>query len=394
MTRYMHELPQWPAFQWDHKRLIDALAAVRYKQGRLIGKMESLGLSLREQAVLRTLTMDVLKSSEIEGQFLDPDRVRSSIADRLGIGEKLWLPPDHRVDGVVDMMLDATQQFSHPLTAERLHGWHALLFSSSFSGGHRIRVGGWRDDAKGPMQVVSGEVAPERRTVYFEAPAADRVPEEMAAFLGWFDDSLNALERDGMDSVLRAGVAHLWFVTIHPFDDGNGRIARAIMDMALAQSENSALRFYSMSAQFRRERKAYYAMLQATQKRADLDVTAWLEWFIASLDRALAHVDAELDLVLRKSHFWDKHRDTALNPRQTNMLNRLLDGTVEHITSSKWAKIIGGGLSHDTALHDIAALIALGILIKDPEEGGRSTRYLLVPSGTMAGPQGPPTRPE
>ncbi len=378
MARVMHELSDWPAFRWDRERLIDALAAVRYNQGRLIGRMESLGFSLREQAVLRTLTLDVLKSSEIEGEFLDPDRVRSSIADRLGIGEKLWLPPDLRVDGVVDVMLGATQQYAHPLTAERLYGWHALLFPSSFSGGHRIRVGVWRDDARGPMEVVSGEVDPERRTVYFEAPAADRVPAEMAAFLRWFDASWMPPERGGLDSVLRAGIAHLWFVTIHPFDDGNGRIARAIMDMALAQSENSALRFYSMSAQFRRERKAYYAMLEATQKRGDLDITAWLEWFIAGLDRALAHVDAELDLVLRKAQFWDKHRGTPLNPRQTNMLNRLLDGTVENLTSSKWAKIIGGGLSHDTALRDIAALIVLGILVKDPGEGGRSTRYLLV----------------
>lgn len=378
MTRYMHELPDWPAFRWDRARLIHPLGDVRYKQGKLIGKMAALGFSDREQAVLRTLTLDVVKSSEIEGEFLDPDRVRTSIADRLGIGEKLWLPPDHRVDGVVDLMLDATQRYARPLEPERLYGWHSLLFPSGFSGGQRIRVAAWRDDALGPMQIVSGELDPERRTVHFEAPPADRVPAEMAAFLRWLDATWRTPEKGGVDSVLRAGIAHLWFVTIHPFDDGNGRIGRAIMDMALAQSENSALRFYSMSAQFRRDRKAYYAMLESTQKRGDLDITAWLEWFIASLDRALDHVDEELDAVLRKARFWDHHRDSALNPRQTNMLNRLLDGSVEHLTSSKWAKIIGGGLSHDTALRDIAGLVALGILIKDPHEGGRSTRYLLV----------------
>jgi len=378
MARYIHELPEWPAFRWDHDRLIDSLGDVRYKQGKLIGKMDSLGFSDREQAVLRTLTLDVVKSSEIEGEFLDPDRVRSSIADRLGIGEKLWLPPDQRVDGVVDVMLDATQRFAWPLTAERLYGWHASLFPSGFSGGERIRVGVWRDDILGPMQVVSGELDPERRTVHFEAPRADRVPAEMAAFLQWLDATWRTPEKGGVDSVLRAGIAHLWFVTIHPFDDGNGRIGRAIMDMALAQSENSALRFYSMSAQFRRDRKAYYAMLESTQKRSDLNLTPWLEWFIASLDLALEHVDAELDAVLRKARFWDHYRAAALNPRQTNMLNRLLDGTVENLTSSKWAKIIGGGLSHDTALRDIAGLVALGVLIKDPDEGGRSTRYLLV----------------
>lgn len=375
MARYIHELPEWPAFRWDHDRLVHPLGDVRYKQGKLVGRMAALGFADREQAVLRTLTLDVVKSSEIEGERLDADRVRSSIADRLGIGAKLWLPPDHRIDGVVDVMLDATQRYASPLDAERLYGWHSLLFPSGFSGGQRIRVAAWRDDSQGPMQVVSGGLDPERRTVHFEAPAAERVPAEMLAFLRWFDATRAP---GGVDAVLRAGIAHLWFVTIHPFDDGNGRIGRAVMDMALAQSEDSALRFYSMSAQFRRDRKAYYAMLESTQKRLDLDLTPWLLWFIASLDRALDHVDAELDRVLQKARFWQQHRDAALNTRQTQMLNRLLDGTVEHLTSSKWAKILGSGLSHDTALRDIAGLVALGLLVKDPHQGGRSTRYLLV----------------
>ncbi len=305
MSRYIHELPDWPDFQWDQEKLAGPLAALRHRQGRLIGRMETLGFSLREEATLRTLTLDVLKSSEIEGEILDRDQVRSSIARRLGMDIGALAPADRRVEGVVEMMLDATQKYSAPLTAKRLFGWHASLFPTGYSGMSKISVGRWRDNAKGPMQVVSGAFG--REHVHFEAPAAKRLKREMTAFLKWFNGT------DGADTVLRAGLAHLWFVTIHPFDDGNGRIARAIADMALARSEQSAQRFYSMSAQIRIERKTYYDMLEKTQ-RGGLDITPWLEWFLGCLDRAFDSTEETLGSVLHKARFGKRmrtHRSTT-----------------------------------------------------------------------------------
>lgn len=364
--RYIHDLPDWPAFRWDREALAEPLAAVRHRQGRLIGRMEGLGFPLRRVAVLDTLTEDVLKSSEIEGEILDRDQVRSSIARRLGIDIGGLTPADQEVEGVVEMMLDATQNYDEALTAERLFGWHAALFPTGRSGMHRIIVGAWRDGRFGPMQVVSGPLGRER--VHFEAPEATRVAGDMQAFLCWFNGM------DGIDPVLKAGVAHLWFVTIHPFDDGNGRIARAIADMQLARSEGSQQRFYSMSAQIRQERKAYYETLEATQK-GDLDITDWLAWFLACLSRAFDGAETVLAGVLRKARFWQEHADDPLNDRQRDMLNRLLDGFEGNLTSSKWATI--EKCSPDTALRDITDLLERGILVKDAG-GGRSTSYSLA----------------
>lgn len=363
---YVHERPSWPEFRWDREVLAEPLAAVRHRQGRLIGRMEGLGFSLRSEAVLQTLTEDVLKSSEIEGEIFDRDQVRSSIARRLGMDIGALSPTDREVEGVVEMMLDATQNAERRLTDERLFDWHAALFPTGRSGMRRVKVGGWRDDRSGPMQVISGAIGRER--VHFEAPAAARLDREMSAFLGWF----NGAQR--IDPVLKAGVAHLWFVTIHPFDDGNGRIARAIADMQLARSERSPQRFYSMSAQIRRERKAYYDRLEATQK-GDLDITAWLAWFLACLDRAFDNAEDILATVLKKARFWERHAGAVLNGRQRDMLNRLLDGFKGKLTSSKWAKI--EKCSTDTALRDINDLIERRILEKDAG-GGRSTSYSLA----------------
>ncbi|HEX7073858.1 MAG TPA: Fic family protein [Hyphomicrobiaceae bacterium] len=363
---YIHELPGWPELSWDHKVLAEPLAAVRHRQGRLIGRMEALGFELRSEATLQTLTEEVLKSSEIEGEILDRNQVRSSIARRLGMDIGGLVPADRDVEGVVEMMLDATQNYRAELTDERLFGWHAALFPTGRSGMHRITVGAWRDDKSGPMQVISGPVGRER--VHYEAPKAARVADDIKAFLGWFNG------QDGIDPVLKAGVAHLWFVTIHPFDDGNGRIARGIADMQLARSEKSPQRFYSMSAQIRHERKAYYEILERTQK-GDLDITEWLTWFLECLSRAFDGAESILAGVLRKARFWDRHPGDALNDRQRAMLNRLLDGFEGKLTSSKWAKI--EKCSPDTALRDITDLLQRGILVRD-EGGGRSTSYSLV----------------
>lgn len=366
MPTYIHELNDWPEFTWDHRVLEEPLAAVRHRQGRLFGRMEALGLPLRSEAMLQTLTEDVIKSSEIEGEQLDRDQVRSSLARRLGMDIGALAPADRNVEGVVEMMLDATQNYSDPLTAQRLFGWHAVLFPTGYSGLHKIVTGTWRDDKSGPMQVVSGPVGKER--VHYEAVAAAHVDEDMKAFLGWFNAD------PATDPVLKAGIAHLWFVTIHPFDDGNGRIARAIADMALARSEGSPQRFYSMSAQIRLERSAYYDILEATQK-ADLDITRWLSWFLACLDRAFDGAEVILGGVLKTARFWEKHAGAAFNERQRGMLNRLLGDFEGKLTSSKWAKI--EKCSQDTALRDITDLVERGVLMRD-EGGGRSTSYALV----------------
>jgi Fic family protein len=365
--KYIHHLPEWPNFQWDHEALAGQLAGIRHRQGRLLGRMEGMGFSLRKEAELETLTLDVLKSSEIEGDRLDADQVRSSIARRLGLETAGTVAAERDVEGVVEMMLDATQNFSQPLTDERLFGWNAALFPTGRSGMRKIIVGAWRDDAKGPMQVVSGPIGKEK--VHYEAPAAERLPQEMSAFFAWAnsDDSKT-------DAVLRAALAHLWFVTIHPFDDGNGRIARGIADWQLARSENSAQRFYSMSAQIRAERNDYYTILERTQK-GTLDITAWMEWFLGCLGRAFNGTETTLAAVLRKARFWESHAQSSINERQRMILNRLLDGFEGRLTTKKWATI--AKCSHDTALRDIQSLIEHGILKQDAGRG-RSTSYSLM----------------
>ena len=367
---YIHQLPEWPRFRWNEEKTAALLGAVRHKQGRLLGRMESLGFSLQKGAELKTLTLDVLKSSEIEGEKLNAGQVRSSIARRLGMDIAGAVPADRHVEGVVEMMLDATQNFDKPLTEERLHAWQAALFPTGRSGMRKITVGAWRNDAEGPMQVISGPVGKEK--VHFETPPATLLGREMSRFIEWANQS------DGTDLVLRSAVAHLWFVTIHPFDDGNGRIARAIADWFLAKSESSPQRFYSMSAQIRLERKAYYDMLEATQK-GSLEITPWIEWFLDCLGRAIDATETTLGVVLRKARFWEKHAETAINGRQRLILNQLLDGFDGKLTTTKWAKMTK--CSHDTALRDIQGLIDLDILIKEPA-GGRSTSYSLKKSGS------------
>jgi len=363
---HIHDLKDWPRFRWDTDRLAELLASVRHRQGRLIGRMESLGFKLQQEAVLQTLTADVLKSSEIEGEKLEAEQVRSSIARRLGMDIGALKPADRHVEGVVEMMLDATRHYEQTLTAERLFAWHAALFPTGRSGMTKIRVGGaWRDDG-GPMEVVSGPIGKER--VHFTAPPAARLEREMAAFLDWFNRPAE------IDDVLKAGLSHLWFVTIHPFDDGNGRMARAITDLALARSEKSPQRFYSMSTQIRQERGAYYDILEQTQK-ATMDVTPWMDWFLGCLGRAIDGAQTTLGTVLAKASFWESVRGVSLNERQTLVLNRLLDGFEGELTTSKYAKLTKS--SQDTALRDILPLLEKGILVRSPE-GGRSTSYALA----------------
>ena len=363
---YLWENSEWPALTWDEQGLSRLLAQVSREQGRLLGKMEALGFELRSEAHLHTLTEDVMKSSEIEGEKLERNQVRSSIARRLGMDIAGIIPADRDVEGVVEMMLDATGNYAQALTEERLFAWHAALFPTGRSGMGKIRVGDWRDDSDGPMQVVSGPIG--REKVHYQAPPASHLPEEMSKFLHWF-------KRSGeMDPLLKAGLAHLWFVTIHPFDDGNGRIARAIADMALARSENSSQRFYSMSAQIRRERNDYYTTLEWTQK-GDLDVTRWQEWFLNCLLRAIEGAQDTLGSVLVKARFWERFAKEPLNERQIKVLNRLLDGFEGKLTTSKWAKL--AKCSQDTAYRDILNLVEHGALQKDPG-GGRSTSYSLV----------------
>ena len=362
---YIHNRPDWPGFTWKPERLAEHFGEVRHKQGRLIGRMESLGFQLRTEAVLEALTEDVLKSSEIEGEMLDRSQVRSSIARRLGIDIGALTAADRNVEGVVEMMLDATQHYAEPLTKERLFGWHAALFPTGRSGMSKITVGAWRDDKSAPMQVVSGPIGKER--VHYEAPGAARLAREMTKFLAWLNKD------DGTDLVIKAGIAHLWFVTIHPFDDGNGRIARAIADMMLARSEKSAQRFYSMSARIRQERRAYYDILEAMQK-GELDITRWLAWFLDCLGRAIDDAETLSAAVLAKAQFWDIHASVAFNERQRKIVNQLLNSFEGKLTSSKWAKLTK--CSQDTSLRDIEDLVQKGILQKDPA-GGRSTSYSL-----------------
>lgn len=360
---YIHELENWPHFFWNQDSIADLLVQLRYQQGRLIGAMESIGFHVREETVLQTLTQDVVKSSEIEGEILDQSLVRSSVARRLGMDVAALDKVDRNIDGVVEMMLDATQRFDQPLTKERLFNWHAALFPTGRSGFTKIRAGAWRT---GPVQVVSGSMGKE--TLHFEAPPAKRVDHEMKLFLDWVN------HENMLDLVLKAALAHLWFVTIHPFDDGNGRIGRAIADLILARSEKSPHRFYSLSAQIQVERKNYYTILEQTQK-GDLNITSWIEWFFGCLKRAIENALSTLDIIIRKSQFWESLAEVSLNERQRKIINRMLDGFDGKLTSSKWAKI--AKCSQDTAYRDILDLIDRGILAKN-SEGGRSTSYSLV----------------
>jgi Fic family protein len=363
---YIWAQENWPDLTWDSGHLAALLGQVSREQGRLLGRMQDLGFDLRREAQLSTLTEDVVRSSEIEGEKLDTDQVRSSLARRLGMDVGGLVPGERDVEGVVEMMLDATTNYAQPLTADRLYGWHAALFPTGRSGLRKITAGDWRDDSRGPMQVVSGPIG--RQEVHYEAPPAVRVPEDMDCFLSWFEAPGNT------DPLLIAGIAHLWFVTIHPFDDGNGRIARAIADLALARSERSTQRFYSMSAQIRRERTEYFTKLERTQKGA-LDVTPWQEWFLSCLHRAIEGSHGTLGAVLEKARFWERFAQQPLNARQVKVLNGLLDGFEGKLTTSKWAKLTK--CSQDTAYRDILDLVERGALRKEPG-GGRSTSYSLV----------------
>jgi len=366
---YVHELPGWPALHWSSEALARPLASVRHAQGRHLGRMEGLGFDLRREASLTTLTNDVVKSSAIEGEVLEPDQVRSSIASRLGLDTAGLPRPAREVDGVVEMMLDATQRFDEELTEERLFAWHAALFPTGRSSMGSITVGAWRTEASGPMQVVSGPMG--RAKVHFEAPHADRIPAEAAAFLHWFNGP------PAIDPVLAAGVTHFWFVTIHPFEDGNGRIARAIGDMALARADGTRERTYSLSTQIEAERNRYYDELEAAQ-RSSLDITPWLLWFLDCLDRAIASAESMLERVLRKARIWSTLQARPVHERQRKVLGLLLEDFRGKLTTSKYAKLCK--CSRDTALRDVQDLVERGVLARNTG-GGRSTSYSLVDPG-------------
>jgi Fic family protein len=363
---YIWQSDVWPKWRYDLSAIADQLTAVSHAQGLLMGRLADVGMAVRDQASIATLTDEVVKTSEIEGEVLNADSVRSSVARHLGLDIGAVAPVDRHVDGVVDMVLDATLNSDKPLSAERLFGWHAALFPTGYSGLNKIITGQWRDDADGPMQVVSGPVG--RRKVHFEAPPAHALPKETADFITW------ANAATGEPALVKAGLAHLWFVTVHPFDDGNGRMARAVGDLFLARADSSPQRFYSLSAQIQRERKDYYDILERTQK-GTMDVTQWLAWFLGTLNRAVESAHSTLEKVLVKALFWQRLAGVALNERQLKLLNRMLDGFEGKLTSSKWAAI--AKCSPDTALRDITQLLALGVLQKS-NGAGRSAGYLLV----------------
>ncbi|MCK5528878.1 MAG: Fic family protein [Kiritimatiellae bacterium] len=365
MKTYIYQQGDWPKFRWDDQQLLEILGRVRYIQGKILGRMESLGFELRKEAVLETLTADVLKSSEIEGEILDQDQVRSSVARKLGMDIAGLIPSDRDVDGIVDMLVDATQNYGKPFTMARLYNWHCALFPMGRSGMYEIVTGNWRDDSRGPMQVVSGSI--EKSRVHYQAPAAHLVPHEMKKYLDWVNNS------QATDLVIKAGIAHLWFISIHPFEDGNGRIARAITDMLLAKADGVSQRFYSMSSQIRLDRKEYYEVLEKTQK-GSLDITDWLYWFLSCLYKALEASNDILSKTIFKHEFWVRSSMLLNNERQKKMLNKLLDGCTGNMTTSKWAKITK--CSPDTALRDIQDLISKDILRKNMS-GGRSTSYEL-----------------
>lgn len=363
---YIYQKENWPNFTWDSNAILKPLSEVRNLQGRLMGKMQGLGFELQNEAILDTLTLDVVKSSEIEGENLPKDQVRSSLARKLGLDITDSVESNRDVDGMVEMMIDATKNCFNPLTEDRVFDWHASLFPTGRSGMHKIKVANWRKDTTGPMQVVSGALGKEK--VHFQAPNSDIIPQEISGFLKWFNNNKEN------DLVLKAAIAHLWFVTLHPFEDGNGRITRALTDMLLAQDDKSTQRFYSMSAQIRIERKQYYDILEKTQK-GDLEITPWILWFLSCLKNALVATQSILTAVLFKADFWNKHSTTLLNERQKKLLNKILDGFDGKLTSSKWAKI--AKCSKDSAIRDINDLIEKGILQKETA-GGRSTNYELV----------------
>ncbi|NQW82924.1 MAG: Fic family protein [Alcaligenaceae bacterium] len=365
---YIWQVPDWPNWRYDLTVLAQRLSDVSQAQGRLLGRLSGVGPDLREQASLLVLTDDVLKTSEIEGEHLNADSVRSSIARHLGIDIGALLPADRHVDGIVDLVLDATGKAHLPVTETRLFSWQAALFPTGHSDLAKINVGQWRDDQNGPMQVVSGPIG--RQKIHFEAPPTNRLNAELEAFLTWLNKSSHE------PSLLKAGLAHLWFVTAHPFDDGNGRIARALGDLLLARADGSPQRFYSLSAQIQKERKAYYQILERTQKKS-LDVTEWLAWFLDTLFQAITAAHTTLDQVFNKATFWQRWASKPLNARQIKLLNRLLDGFEGKLTTSKWAAI--AKCSPDTALRDIAELVSLGVLHKT-NAGGRSTSYALAPT--------------
>ncbi len=366
MNLYIYQQNNWPDFKYDHEVILSLLSQVRHLQGKMIGKMESIGFELRNEAVLETLTLDIIKTSEIEGQILNAEQVRSSIARRLGMDISGLIASDRHVDGIVEMMLDATQNYTKPLSAKRLFDWHAALFPTGRSGMYKILVAKLRDDSSGPMQVVSGAMG--KGKVHYQAPDAKFLKSELDLFLKWFN------KNDPTDFVIKAGLAHLWFITLHPFEDGNGRIARAITDMLLAKSDGLTQRFYSMSAQIGVERKEYYNILEKTQK-GSLDVTEWMKWFLKCLANALKESEQILANVLYKHKFWNKYATQIFNDRQIIIINIMLDGFTGKLTSAKWAKITK--CSADTALRDINDLINKQVVQKDLA-GGRSTNYEFV----------------
>jgi Fic family protein len=366
MSSYIHQKKDWPNFTWEDEQLLSLLGQVRHLQGRLLGSMEAVGFELRSEASLEAITIEIIKTSEIEGEILNADQVRSSLARKLGMERAGLVPSNRDVDGVVDLLVDAINNYDQVLTEDRLFSWHASLFPTGRSGMYKIIIGDWRDDSTGPMQVVSGAMG--REKVHFEAPAAERLPEETQRFIDWLNNE------NELDLVLKAGIAHLWFVTLHPFEDGNGRITRALTDMLLTKSDDVPQRFYSMSAQIRIQREEYYAALEKTQK-GGLDITDWLAWFLECLLNALKSSSLIVDQVMNKHQFWLEHSDKVLNHRQIKMLNKLLEDFIGKLTTKQWAKMMK--CSHDTALRDIQSLIDLGILKKE-KDGGRSTNYELV----------------
>ena len=363
MLKYIYEHKHWTGFTWDDKAINTVFGEVRLMQGKIIGQMNALGFSAKEEATLTALTLDVVKSSEIEGEMLNYDQVRSSIARRLGINTAGLVPGSRHIEGVVEMMLDATQRYNLPLTEKRLFGWHAALFPTGHSGPYEIEVGKYRT---GKMQVVSGALGKEK--VHYEAVKPGRVKTEMDEFLDWFNND------DKLDAVLKAAIAHFWFIIIHPFDDGNGRIVRAITDMLLARAEGSGERFYSMSAQILEERKGYFEILQKVQHSTG-DITGWLEWFLHCLKNAMLATENITQKILRKAEFWKRHDHTPINERQRLVLNKLFDGFEGKLQTSKWAKITK--ISTDTALRDIKDLVEKGIL-QQTDEGGRNVNYKLA----------------
>ena len=363
---YIHELPDWPNFTWRQDSMIGLLASIRHQQGLLLGRMDAIGFNLKMEAELDALTETVVKTSEIEGEILNANAVRSSVASRLGIDIGGLVPTTRDVDGIVDLMINATDRCVEPLTKERLFGWHSLLFISGWNNTGKITVGDWRKPGKGAMQVVSGRIGRER--VHFEAPSEDKLEQEMTTFLEWFN------QPNGLDDIVKAAIAHLWFVTIHPFDDGNGRIARAIADMALARSDGISQRFYSMSSQIRKERSGYYEVLEHTQK-GSMDITIWIVWFLECLGRAFENANQTVASALAKVRFWDTIVDINLNARQQKVVRRVVNGFEGKLTSAKWAKLTES--SQDTALRDITDLIEKGVLERS-DAGGRSTSYNLV----------------